>query len=169
MKFDNILSEVNGFGKFQIKLILIQMLSRITLPCHFLLNNFIAAVPAHRCNISTLDDGGIFRNLTLEQKLSMSIPAEQDGTLSSCQMFQQLQYQNLSGSTKNSSENIFTVQCPNGWVYDNSTFKSTLATEVASRVCKVAHGSWEGRCCSSLHPAMCRDEQQISMYGHHHT
>uniref|UniRef100_A0A3B4TC18 Solute carrier family 22 member 6 n=1 Tax=Seriola dumerili TaxID=41447 RepID=A0A3B4TC18_SERDU len=129
MKFDNILSEVNGFGKFQIKLILIQILSRVTLPCHFLLNNFIAAVPAHRCNISALDDGGIFRNLTLEQKLSVSIPAEQDGTLSSCQMFQQLQYQNLSGSTKNSSENIFTVQCQNGWVYDNSTFKSTLATE----------------------------------------
>lgn len=127
MKFDNILSDINGFGKFQIKLILIQLFSRITMPCHFLLNNFIAAVPAHHCNISALEDGGIFRNLTLEQKLAAGIPAEQDGTLSSCQMFSQLQYQHLS--TDNSSENAVTVQCQNGWVYDNSTFKSTLATE----------------------------------------
>ncbi|XP_040892510.1 solute carrier family 22 member 7-like [Toxotes jaculatrix] len=127
MKFDNILSEINGFGKFQIRLILIQILSRITIPCHFLLNNFMAAVPTHRCDISTLDDGGIFRNLTLEQKLAVAIPAEQDGTLSSCQMFSQPQYQHLSGS--NSSEETFTVQCQNGWLYDNSTFKSTLATE----------------------------------------
>ncbi|KAF1395285.1 hypothetical protein PFLUV_G00009960 [Perca fluviatilis] len=127
MKFDSILSEINGFGKFQIKLVLIQMLSRITLPCHFLLNNFMAAVPPHHCNISALDDGGFFRNLTREQKLAVGVPAEQDGTPSSCQMFSKPQYQHLSGS--NNSEDAFTVQCQNGWVYDNSTFKSTLATE----------------------------------------
>uniref|UniRef100_A0A3Q3IHX6 Major facilitator superfamily (MFS) profile domain-containing protein n=1 Tax=Monopterus albus TaxID=43700 RepID=A0A3Q3IHX6_MONAL len=127
MKFDNILSEINGFGKFQIKLVLIQILSRITLPCHFLLNNFMAAVPSHHCDISALDNGDLFGNLTLDQKLAVGIPAEQDGTLSSCQMFSVPQYQYLSGS--NSSEDAFTVQCWNGWVYDNSTFKSTVATE----------------------------------------
>uniref|UniRef100_A0A3Q3IY97 Uncharacterized protein n=1 Tax=Monopterus albus TaxID=43700 RepID=A0A3Q3IY97_MONAL len=129
MKFDNILSEINGFGKFQIKLVLIQILSRITLPCHFLLNNFMAAVPSHHCDISALDNGDLFGNLTLDQKLAVGIPAEQDGTLSSCQMFSVPQYQYLSGS--NSSEDAFTVQCRNGWVYDNSTFKSTVATEVS--------------------------------------
>uniref|UniRef100_A0A4W6C0P5 Major facilitator superfamily (MFS) profile domain-containing protein n=1 Tax=Lates calcarifer TaxID=8187 RepID=A0A4W6C0P5_LATCA len=127
MKFDNVLSEINGFGKFQMKLVLIQVFSRITLPCHFLLNNFMAAVPAHHCNISALDDGDNFRNLTLEKKLAVGIPAEQDGTLSSCQMFSKPQYQHLSGS--NSTEDTLAVQCQNGWVYDNSTFKSTLATE----------------------------------------
>uniref|UniRef100_A0A8C9ZJB7 Solute carrier family 22 member 7b, tandem duplicate 1 n=1 Tax=Sander lucioperca TaxID=283035 RepID=A0A8C9ZJB7_SANLU len=127
MKFDSILSEINGFGKFQIKLVLIQMLSRITLPCHFLLNNFMAAVPPHYCNIIALDDGDVFGNLTREQKLAVGVPAEQDGTPSSCQMFSKPQYQHLSGS--NNSEDAFTVQCQNGWVYDNSTFKSTLATE----------------------------------------
>ncbi|XP_070768708.1 uncharacterized protein [Enoplosus armatus] len=127
MKFDSILSEINGFGKFQIKLILIQTLSRITVPCHFLLNNFMAAVPSHHCDIIAPDDGGVFGNLTREQKLVVGIPAEQDGTPSSCQMFSKPQYQLLSGS--NSSEDAFTVQCQNGWVYDNSTFKSTLATE----------------------------------------
>ncbi|XP_068583454.1 solute carrier family 22 member 7-like [Cebidichthys violaceus] len=125
MKFDSLLSEIDGFGKFQIKLLLIQILSRITLPCHFLLNNFMAAVPSHHCNIIALDDGGVFGNLTQEQKLSVGVPAEQDGTLSSCQMFSKPQY--LSGL--NSSEDAVIVQCQNGWVYDNSTFKSTLATE----------------------------------------
>uniref|UniRef100_UPI0037E86411 solute carrier family 22 member 7-like n=1 Tax=Semicossyphus pulcher TaxID=241346 RepID=UPI0037E86411 len=127
MKFDSILSEMNGFGKFQTRLILIQLFSRIILPMHFLLNNFMAAVPSHHCNISALDDGGLFENLTLEQKLSVGVPAESDGTPNSCVMFSKPQYQHLSGS--NSSEDAFTVQCQNGWVYDNSTFKTTLATE----------------------------------------
>lgn len=120
MKFDNILSEINGFGKFQIRHVLIQFLSRITLPCHFLLNNFMSAVPAHYCNISALDDGDVFRSLTQEQKLAVGIPAEQQGVLSSCQMFSQPQYGNLSDW--NSSEDTVIVQCQNGWVCDNSTF-----------------------------------------------
>ncbi|KAG8014759.1 Solute carrier family 22 member 7 [Nibea albiflora] len=127
MKFDSILSEINGFGKFQIKLVLIQMLSRITLPCHFLLNNFMAAVPSHHCNITALDDGGVFGNLTLEEKMAVGIPADENGDQESCLMFSKPQYQHLSGS--NISEDALTVPCQNGWVYDNSTFKSTLATE----------------------------------------
>uniref|UniRef100_A0A3B4FN97 Solute carrier family 22 member 6 n=1 Tax=Pundamilia nyererei TaxID=303518 RepID=A0A3B4FN97_9CICH len=127
MKFDSILAEINGFGKFQIALVLIQILSRITLPCHFLLNNFMAAVPSHHCNIDALDTGAVFGNLTLDQKLAVGIPAERDGTPSSCQMFSEPQYEYLLGS--NSSKGSFTVQCQNGWVYDKSTFKSTLATE----------------------------------------
>lgn len=128
MKFDNILSDINGFGKFQLKLVLIQLISRITLPCHFLLNNFMAAVPSHRCNISALDDGDLFKNLTLEQQLTAGIPVVQDGSPSSCLMFSKPQYEYLSDS--NSSSDALTVECPNGWVYDNSTFKSTIATEV---------------------------------------
>ncbi|XP_010765824.1 solute carrier family 22 member 7-like [Notothenia coriiceps] len=125
MNFDSLLSEINGFGTFQIRLVLIQALSRVTLPCHFLLNNFMAAVPDHHCNV--LDDGGLFGNLTQEQKLSFGIPAEPDGTPSSCQMFTKPQYEHLAGF--NSSDEAFTVQCQNGWVYDNSTYQSTLATE----------------------------------------
>ncbi|XP_049577139.1 solute carrier family 22 member 7-like [Syngnathus scovelli] len=125
MKFDNILSEIGGVGKFQIKLILIQVLSRITVPCHFLLNNFMAGVPVHHCDISTLDNLNISSNLTLEQKLTVSIPTETDGTLSSCMMFSKPRYPNLL----NSSEESSVIQCQNGWVYDKTYFKSTIATE----------------------------------------
>lgn len=89
----------------------------------------MAAVPAHHCNIDALDDGAGFGNLTFDQKLAVGVPVEWDGTPSSCQMFSEPQYEYLSGS--NSSEGALTVQCQNGWVYDNSTFKSTLATEVS--------------------------------------
>lgn len=129
MDFDNVLSEGAGFGKFQIQLFLIQFLSRMTLPCHFLLNNFMAAVPSHHCNVTVLDDGGIFRNLTEEMRLVVSVPKEQDGTLSSCQMFSEPQYQLLAGW--NSSEDAQIIPCRNGLVYDKSTFTSTLATEVS--------------------------------------
>lgn len=129
MKFDSALSEGAGFGKFQIQLFLIQFLSRFTLPCHFLLNNFMAAVPSHHCNVTTLDDGGIFRNLTEEQQLVVGIPKEQDGTLSSCRMFLEPQYQLLAG--QGSPEGVETTPCRDGLVYDKSTFTSTLATEVS--------------------------------------
>ncbi|XP_076598602.1 solute carrier family 22 member 7-like [Chaetodon auriga] len=127
MKFDDILEEINGFGPFQIAIIVLLCIPRIVLPCHFLLNNFIAGVPHHRCDISTLEDGGLFGNLSLEQRLTVSVPAREDGELKSCEMFAEPQFQLLANSS--SGTGLPTVQCRSGWVYDNSTFSSTLATE----------------------------------------
>ncbi|XP_040002544.1 solute carrier family 22 member 7-like [Xiphias gladius] len=127
MKFENVLAEVNGYGKFQLGMIVMMVIPRVTLPFHFLLNNFIAAVPSHHCDIGSLDDGGIFRNLSQEQRLVVGIPVQEDGTPSSCHMFTEPQYHlllNYSNVT-----DLPTVPCQNGWVYDNTTFKSTLATE----------------------------------------
>ncbi|XP_021436478.1 solute carrier family 22 member 7-like isoform X2 [Oncorhynchus mykiss] len=126
MKFEHLLSDINGFGRFQIMIIIISFVARFTLPCHFMLGNFIAAVPSHRCDLSTLDDEGIFENLTQEQRLTVTIPVQEDGTPSSCKMFPEPQFHLLSNSN---GSDLATVPCQNGWVYDNSTFKSTLATE----------------------------------------
>uniref|UniRef100_UPI0037E7E50A solute carrier family 22 member 7-like n=1 Tax=Semicossyphus pulcher TaxID=241346 RepID=UPI0037E7E50A len=127
MKFENILEEINGFGPFQIVLLILLWTPRIVLPCHFLLNIFIAAEPAHHCDITNLDDGGLFENLTQEQRLAVSVPVREDGSLKSCEMFAEPQFQ-LLGNRSNSTD-MPTVQCQSGWVYDNSTFTSTLATE----------------------------------------
>uniref|UniRef100_A0A4W6C003 Solute carrier family 22 member 7b, tandem duplicate 2 n=1 Tax=Lates calcarifer TaxID=8187 RepID=A0A4W6C003_LATCA len=127
MKFENVLADINGFGRFQIMIIVISFIGRFTLPCHFMLNNFIAAVPSHHCDISSLDDGGIFRNLSQAERLVVSIPVQEDGTPSSCQMFTEPQYHlllNLFNVT-----DLPTVSCQNGWVYDNTTFKSTLTSQ----------------------------------------
>ncbi|XP_053189568.1 solute carrier family 22 member 7-like [Scomber japonicus] len=127
MKFESILEEIDGFGPFQIAIIALLCTPRIVLPCHFLLDNFIAAVPPHHCDISTLDEGGLFRNLTQEQRLTVSVPVGDNGDPKSCEMFAEPQFQLLSNSSNSSG--LQTVQCHSGWVYDNSTFTSTLATE----------------------------------------
>ncbi|XP_019732138.1 solute carrier family 22 member 7-like isoform X2 [Hippocampus comes] len=127
MKFEDIISDIGGFGRFQKMIVIISFISRFTLPCHFLLNSFIAAVPAHRCHVAARDDGGIFGNLSLADQLTVSIPLEEAGTHSSCRMYAEPQYHLLL----NASEEIQvpTLHCQDGWVYDNTTFKSTLATE----------------------------------------
>lgn len=128
MNFETILEEINGFGPFQIGILVLLCTPRIVLPCHFLLNNFIAAVPPHHCDIRALDDGALFRNLTQEQKVTVSIPVGEDGELRSCEMFAEPQFQLLSNSSRSTEQP--TVWCRSGWVYDNSTFVSTVATEV---------------------------------------
>ncbi|XP_073330496.1 solute carrier family 22 member 7-like [Pagrus major] len=127
MKFENVLDDINGFGKFQIMIIVISFIGRFTLPCHFMLSNFVAAVPSHYCDISSMDDIGRFRNLSHEEKLIVSIPVQKDGSPSSCQMFAEPQYDLLLNSS-NIAE-LPTVPCQTGWVYDNTTFKSTLTSE----------------------------------------
>ncbi|XP_067352658.1 solute carrier family 22 member 7-like [Channa argus] len=127
MKFENILAEVDGFGRFQVRTILLMVIARITLPFHFLLNNFIAFIPSHHCDISSLEDGGVFSNLSQTEKLVVSIPFQQDGTPESCLMFAEPQYHLLLNSSN--ITDLTTVSCQSGWVYNTTVFKSTLATE----------------------------------------
>ncbi|XP_054460868.1 solute carrier family 22 member 7-like [Anoplopoma fimbria] len=127
MKFENILANINGFGRFQKMIIVISFIGRFTMPCHFMLNNFIGAVPSHHCDITSLDDGGFFRNLSRAERLAVSIPVKEDGSLNSCQMFAEPQYHLLLNSSN--MTDLPTVPCQNGWVYDNTTFKSTLTSQ----------------------------------------
>lgn len=128
MRFDNMLAEINGFGRFQLRTFLLLIIPRLTLPFNFLLNNFITFIPSHHCDIRSQNNGGVFRNLSLEERLNVNIPFEQDGSLSSCQMFAEPQYQLLSNSSNLTY--IPTMPCQNGWIYDTTIFRSTLATEV---------------------------------------
>ncbi|XP_072320323.1 solute carrier family 22 member 7-like [Eucyclogobius newberryi] len=129
VKFEDILSDINGFGRFQIMIVVLNFIGRFTLPCHFMLNNFIAAVPAHHCDYSHLDDTDRFMNLTLVEKRAVSIPMGKDGIPNSCKIFEEPQYHLLVNPTNVSYAGISTVPCPKGWVYDNTTFKSTLTSQ----------------------------------------
>ncbi|XP_058508334.1 solute carrier family 22 member 7-like isoform X2 [Solea solea] len=132
MKFEKILEEINGFGSFQLLLIVLLCSPRIVLPCHYLLNIFIATVPPHHCDLSDLSDlddaAETLTNLSDAQRLTVSVPKHKDGTFKSCEMFAERQFQLLS-NISNISADVSTVQCHSGWVYDNSSFSSTLATE----------------------------------------
>ncbi|KAL0169887.1 hypothetical protein M9458_034483, partial [Cirrhinus mrigala] len=127
MKFENLLAEVGGFGKYQISIIALLVIPRVTLPFNFLLNNFIAAIPSHHCDISSLDANGILGNLSQQERLTVSIPAQKDGTFASCHMFSHPQFHLLTNYSNGTELPV--VECQNGWEYDNSMIKSSLATE----------------------------------------
>ncbi|XP_051470307.1 solute carrier family 22 member 7 [Apus apus] len=126
MKFEDLLLEIGGFGRFQILILLILSLPRINLPMHFLLHNFLAATPSHHCAIPQQE---AFVNLTMEEILLISIPQEPDGTFRSCEMFSQPQFHLLLNSSLQPENSSIIQHCQHGWVYDHSQFTSTIATE----------------------------------------
>ncbi|OXB80836.1 UNVERIFIED_CONTAM: hypothetical protein H355_003747 [Colinus virginianus] len=141
MKFEDLLLETGGFGRFQILILLILCLPRINLPMHFLLHNFLAATPSHHCAIPHQE---AFVNLTTEEILLISIPREPDGTFRSCEMFSQPQFHLLLNSSLQPDNDSVTQDCQHGWVYDHSQFTSTISTEWNSP------GGKDQGCCLTL-------------------
>ncbi|NXF96094.1 S22A7 protein, partial [Eubucco bourcierii] len=126
MKFEDLLLEIGGFGRFQILILFSLCLLRINLPMQFLLHNFLAATPSHHCAIPHRE---AFVNLTAEQVLLVSIPREPDGTLKSCEMFAQPQFHLLLNSSLQPENASLVQHCQHGWVYDHSQFTSTISTQ----------------------------------------
>ncbi|XP_059501192.1 solute carrier family 22 member 7-like [Stegostoma tigrinum] len=124
MKFEDIFSDVGGFGRFQLIILLLACAPRLILPWHFLLHNFLSAVPSHHCHLTAPDS----LNLTHQDRLLAVIPADKDGSLSSCKMYSvpRLHLINMTLGEYNQST---VISCPDGWDYDQSQFTSTLATE----------------------------------------
>uniref|UniRef100_A0A3Q3AA49 Uncharacterized protein n=1 Tax=Kryptolebias marmoratus TaxID=37003 RepID=A0A3Q3AA49_KRYMA len=123
MKFEEILYEVGGFCKFQSLLLLILCLPRAILPLHFLLHNFISATPPHRCSFGSPEERNGSSWTFHPDVLVLRIPRQDDGSFSSCRVYD-------SSLTSNFSQTNRTVLCPHGWIYDQSQFTSTTASEV---------------------------------------
>ncbi|KAM8809226.1 solute carrier family 22 member 7 [Eudromia elegans] len=126
MKFEDLLLDIGGFGRFQILILLLLCFPRINLPMHFLLHNFLAATPSHHCAIPHQE---AFVNFTTEELLLISIPQEPDGTFRSCEMFSQPQFYLLLNSSLQPENDSIIEPCKHGWVYDHSQFISTIATQ----------------------------------------
>ncbi|XP_056407649.1 solute carrier family 22 member 7-like [Hyla sarda] len=127
MRFEDVLSEVGVFGKFQILSLTILCLPRLILPLHFLLHIFISAVPPHHCYISDHRNPG---NLSQEDLLLINVPREPDGSFSSCRMFSEPQLHLLQNRSQGATVNMSLVQnCDQGWDYDRTTFYSTTVTQ----------------------------------------
>uniref|UniRef100_A0A8C3DKF0 Solute carrier family 22 member 7 n=1 Tax=Corvus moneduloides TaxID=1196302 RepID=A0A8C3DKF0_CORMO len=124
MRFEDLLLEIGG--RFQILILAVLCLLRINLPMHFLLHNFLAAIPSHHCAIPHQE---AFVNLTMEEVLLISIPRKPDGTFSSCEMFSQPQFHLLLNSSLQPENKSIIQHCQHGWVYDHSQFTSTISTQ----------------------------------------
>uniref|UniRef100_A0A8C5R7P2 Major facilitator superfamily (MFS) profile domain-containing protein n=1 Tax=Leptobrachium leishanense TaxID=445787 RepID=A0A8C5R7P2_9ANUR len=122
MGFNDLLEKVGGVGRFQILNTAMLLLPMFYMACHNFLQNFSAAVPAHRCKVPLIDNGTTGYN---HGAVISFIPVIENQKLVSC-----LRYKNAQFGiwTNNSSANV-TEPCEDGWVYDKTIFSSTVITE----------------------------------------
>lgn len=132
MVFAEILEKAGGAGLFQALQALTLILPSILMPSQMLLENFVAATPDHRCWAHMLDNGSEApANLTPEALLTVSIPLGPSHRPHPCRRFRQPQWQLLdSNTTATNWSEAATEPCVDGWVYDHSTFTSTIVAEV---------------------------------------
>ncbi|XP_070778751.1 solute carrier family 22 member 7a [Enoplosus armatus] len=122
MRFEEILDDVGGFSKFQFLLLFILCLPRAILPLHFLLHNFVSATPPHRCALGSPEDGDGVSLSSDPEALALRIPRQDDGSLSSCRVYDPPLTFDLGQGNR-------TAPCPYGWIYNQSQFSSTTASE----------------------------------------
>lgn len=136
MNFDEILSHIGGFGKFQKSLYVWICLPQILLAFHMLISVFTGAVPPHLCRstnttwpLTASSDPPNF-NFSLvtgpdgDPGRSCSAPGGIPGT----------PLAQLNHSTALAlSDSHATEGCQGGWEFSKETFHSTVATEVSKR------------------------------------
>ncbi|XP_066110151.1 solute carrier family 22 member 11 [Saccopteryx bilineata] len=131
MGFTELLERAGGVGLFQTLQVITLLLPSVLVPSQMLLDNFSAATPGHRCWAHMLDNGSEApMNLTPEALLVVSIPLGPNHEPHQCRRFRHPQWQLLEPNTTaaNWSE-AATEPCLDGWVYDHSTFASTIVAE----------------------------------------
>ncbi|XP_036273120.1 solute carrier family 22 member 6 [Pipistrellus kuhlii] len=123
MAFNDLLEQLGGVGRFQKAQVTLVILPLLLMAAHNTLQNFTAAIPAHHCR----PPAGANRSGHREPEAWL--PRDPQGRPESCLRFTSphrgLPWPN--GSEANGTET--TEPCPDGWIYDNSTFSSTIVTE----------------------------------------
>lgn len=114
MNFDQILSAIGGFGRYQKILYVWICLPQILLAFHMMVSIFTGATPPHHCRDNSSSVAGDQSFLPAELSLNLSLSD------SFCFPADVL----LRG---NRTER---VPCGHGWVYSKETFQSTTVTEV---------------------------------------
>lgn len=111
MNFDELISTIGGFGKYQKLLYIWICLPQVLLSLHMMASIFTEATPPHQCR----GDSGNHSLFIATEELNFSLPGLSCAPLS---------------PLRNRTER---VPCGHGWVYSRDTFQSTTVTEVSCR------------------------------------
>ncbi|XP_036619805.1 solute carrier family 22 member 11-like [Trichosurus vulpecula] len=134
MAFEDLLPKVGDKGRFQILQVTSFAISLIFIGSHFLIENFTAFVPEHRCWVHFLDNTSDLLNvsgdLNFSSLLKLSIPLDSNGKVERCRRFLWPQGQPLDPNVTGQNLSQLEMEpCVDGWVYDQSLFTSSIVTE----------------------------------------
>ena len=141
MDFDDILQQHLGeFGLFQLLFIIFGCSVAINTSIAILEYPFICASPAHTCHVTSLNTFN-YSDEEIQQFVSPPLSGNEEGEKHGydvCSMYVR-DYANvtdadigefLAAPAVNRSGDLATKECTD-WVYDDSTFSSTVVTEVS--------------------------------------
>nr|XP_035957005.1 solute carrier family 22 member 11 [Halichoerus grypus] len=134
MAFAELLERAGGVGLFQALQVFTLLLPSMLVPSQLLMENFSAAVPSHRCWVPLLDNStaqaSVPGALGPKDLLTVSIPPGPNHEPHQCRRFRQPQWQLLDpNATATNWSEAATEPCMDGWVYDRSTFTSTIVAK----------------------------------------
>ncbi|XP_062892267.1 solute carrier family 22 member 6-A-like [Mobula hypostoma] len=134
MAFGDLLEMVGDLGKFQAIQIFLLSIPSLFMSCNNLLQNFVAAVPDHRCRVRLGGEDSRYLNVTeeplREEFLRVFLPMDREGRPDKCRMYTSPQWHLLgTNEMQGNGSQPDTQACTDGWVYDHSQFTSTIVTE----------------------------------------
>ncbi|XP_075403654.1 solute carrier family 22 member 12 [Tenrec ecaudatus] len=134
MTFAELLDRVGGLGRFQVLQMVALVVPIMWVTTHGMLENFAGAIPSHRCWVPLLDNNTTQASapgpLGPEALLTVSIPPGPNRKPHPCLRFHHPQWQLLDpNATATNWSEAATEPCMDGWVYDRSTFVSTIVTQ----------------------------------------
>ncbi|XP_028277141.1 solute carrier family 22 member 6 [Parambassis ranga] len=135
MAFGDLLEQVGSTGRFQILHVTLLCIPVLMMASHNLLQNFVAAVPPHYCNVhSNLSQS----QLSPEDTLRITVPLDPKGKPHRCQRYVAPQWHLLakngtfSSGEQGDTEDELDVdlqECTDGWSYNMTEMTSTIISE----------------------------------------